>query len=84
MLMIRNVINQLKCAVINAQISLVYYEGKAIELLSIIQRNQEYEIGWKKYLKGERKNHLSYQNRKYIWLVKAELDRNILAPAVER
>jgi len=74
------IFDQLKCAVINAQLSLVYYEGKAIELLSIIQRNQEYEIGWKKYLKGERKNHLSYQNRKYIWLVKAELDRNILAP----
>lgn len=74
------VFDQLKCAVINAQIALVYYESKAIELLSIIQRNQQHEIGWKKYLKGERKNHLSYQNRKYIWLVKAELDRNILMP----
>lgn len=72
------VFDQLKCAVMNAEIALVYYESKIIELLSIIQRNAQHENGWKKYLKGERKNHLSYQNRKYIFLVKAELDRNIL------
>jgi AraC-like DNA-binding protein len=74
------VFDQLKCAVLNAQVALVYYESKAMELLSIIQRNHQHEMGWKKYLKSERKNHLSYQNRKYIWLVKAELDRNILMP----
>jgi AraC-like DNA-binding protein len=77
------VLEQLKYAIRNgdAPPPFMYYESKLGELLSLIVRNMQYQDLWKDYLKKNRnQKHLTYQNRKYIWKVKEELDKNILQP----
>lgn len=59
----------------------MYYESKMGELLSLIIRNMQVQELWESYLKKDRnQKHLTYQNKKYIWKVKAELDKDILQP----
>ena len=75
---------QLKFSIRNAFdtiLPLLYYECKMGEILAFILRNTLNEQYWKAYLERSRnQNHITYQNRKYIWKVKAELDKNILRP----
>ncbi|SFM11971.1 helix-turn-helix transcriptional regulator [Pelosinus propionicus] len=77
------VFEQLKYAIRNgiAPPPFMYYESKLGELLSLIVRNMQYPHLWEDYLKKNRnQKHLTYQNRKYIWRVKEEIDKNILQP----
>ncbi|QDR79511.1 helix-turn-helix domain-containing protein [Sporomusa termitida] len=74
------VFEQLKANVRNAAAPLPYYEHKACEVLLLILRNIQDEHWWKRYQKSQRKNYLSYHDRKYIIKIKEELDRDILSP----
>ncbi len=74
------VFDQLKQSLMNGCLPLIYYESKAIEILTLIQRNASYKYYWERHLQSERKNHLTYQNRKFIWKVKDQIDKDILHP----
>lgn len=71
---------QLKFALRIASVPLMYYENKIGELLALIIRNVRYEWFWKRQLQEERRRYVTYQNKKYMFLVKEELDKNILNP----
>ncbi len=71
---------QLKFALRIASVPLLYYENKIGELLSLIIRNIRYEWFWKRQLKEERRHYVTYQNKKYMLLVKDALDENLLNP----
>lgn len=75
------VFEQLKYAVRHAAVPLLYYECKLGEIVALILRNTKHERFWQRYCKKTRHCHkLTCQNEKYIRLVKAELDKNILQP----
>lgn len=75
------IFEQIKCALRYAQVPTLYYECKLGEILAVILRNTEHSWHWKRYRKKvRRKTWLTYQNRKYMLLVQAELDRDILHP----
>lgn len=74
------VFEQLKANIRNATVPLVYFENKACELFVLILRNMQDAWYWKRYQKEERKNYLTYHDRKFIFKVKEELDKNILTP----
>jgi AraC-like DNA-binding protein len=71
---------QLKFALRIASVPLMYYENKIGELLALIIRNVRYEWFWKRQLQEERRSYVTYQNKKYMFLVKEELDKDILNP----
>lgn len=70
------IFEQLKYAIRKADLPYIYYMGKTYEVFSIIKRNLEIE----NQLNKSRHNHLSYQNMQFMWLLKSELDKNILTP----
>jgi AraC-like DNA-binding protein len=70
------VFEQLKYAIRNCDLSYMYYIGKIYEIFAIILRNIENDS----CLNIPRRNHLSYENKQLIWLVKDEIDKNILVP----
>lgn len=70
------VFEQIKYAVRSCTIPHFYYLGKIYEILSIISKNIE-SLETKL---NPRYKHLSYQNLKFMWLVKDEIDKNILNP----
>lgn len=72
------VFDQLKHSIINGGLDLVYYQSKVLEIITLIQRNVTYPGHWQRYLKSSRKSHLTYQNRKFIQQVQAEIDKDIL------
>lgn len=78
------VFEQLKYAVRTAfdnSLPMAYYQCKMGEILAFILRNRQNEGYWKDYVEKRRDpKHMTYQNRKYIWKAKAELDKNILNP----
>ncbi len=71
------VFEQLKYAIRRSDLPFIYYLGKTYEIFSIIKRNLENE---ETLLSQSRHNHLSYQNIQFMWLLKSELDKNILTP----
>ncbi len=77
---IQLVFEQLKAAVRNGKLSPMYFESKIVEILALVQRNVHDEYSWKRHQKSERKYYVTYQNYKYLELVRAELDKNILQP----
>lgn len=74
------VFEQIKYAVRSATVPMLYYESKIGELLALIFRNTQHGWYWKNYLGKKNQKNITYQDMKYIWLVKAELDKNILTP----
>lgn len=77
------VFEQLTYAIRNAiaPLPFMYYESKMGELIGLILRNTRAPNFWGNYLqKSHNQKHLTYQNKKYIWKVKAELDKDILHP----
>ncbi|MEW9096026.1 MAG: AraC family transcriptional regulator [Clostridiaceae bacterium] len=70
------IFEQLKYAIRNCDLPYMYYIGKIYEIFAIIIRNLENE----EYLNIPRHNHLSYQNKQFMWLLKTEIDKNILSP----
>jgi AraC-like DNA-binding protein len=74
------VFEQIKYAVRGATVPPLYYESKIGELLALILRNVQHEWHWKNSLEKSNQNKITYQDMKYIWQVKAELDKNMLAP----
>ncbi|WP_434297260.1 helix-turn-helix transcriptional regulator [Clostridium sporogenes] len=70
------IFEQLKYAIRNCALPYMYYIGKIYEIFAIIIRNLENE----KYLNIPRHNHLSYQNKQFMWILKTEIDKNILNP----
>ncbi len=70
------IFEQLKYAIRRSDLPFVYYLGKMYEIFSIIARNLKNE----NFLNISRHNHLSYQNMQFIWLLKDEIDKNILNP----
>lgn len=76
---------QLKFAVRNAISPYIYLESKVIEILSLILHSVEVKGYSDRYKKEKRSNYVTYQNKKFLWQVKAELDKDILtAPTVEQ
>ncbi len=76
---------QLKYAIRIAGVPLLYYESKVAELLSLIMRNVRDKWFWQRHLRQNRCQHVTYQNKRYMMLVKAEIDENLLAfPPVSR
>lgn len=71
---------QLKYAIRIAGAPLFYYESKAGELLALIMRNSRDDWFCKRHLQQGRRQHVTYQNRRYMMLVKAEIDKNIIEP----
>lgn len=74
------IFDQLKQTIMNGGLSLIYYQCKVLEILTLIQRNITCAGHWKRYLKSSRKSYLTYQNRKFIQKVQAEIDKDILHP----
>lgn len=74
------VFEQIKYAVRESLAPMLYYESKIGEILALIMRNVHSGEYWETYLRKNRPDHVTYQNMKYIWRVKAELDQNILTP----
>ncbi|SFM32853.1 helix-turn-helix transcriptional regulator [Pelosinus propionicus] len=58
----------------------MYFEGKVLEILGLIRCNVKHEVYCKKHTEKQMRNRLTYQNKKYIWQVKAALDEDILNP----
>ncbi|WP_434303463.1 helix-turn-helix transcriptional regulator [Clostridium botulinum] len=74
------IFEQLKYAIRNCDLLYMYYIGKIYEIFAIIIRNLDNE----QYLNIPRHNHLSYQNKQFMWLLKTEIDKNILdSPTIE-
>lgn len=71
---------QLKFAVRNAISPYIYLESKVIEILSLILHSVEVKGYSDRYKKERRSNYVTYQNKKFLWQVKAELDKDILSP----
>ncbi|QDR79513.1 helix-turn-helix domain-containing protein [Sporomusa termitida] len=71
---------QLKYALRIAGVPLSYYESKAGELLALIQRNSRDDWFCERHLRQQRRRHVTYQNKRYMFQVKAEIDKNIMAP----
>lgn len=69
---------QLKYAIRIAGVPLAYYESKAGELLALMMRNIRETWFWERHLRPNRGRHVTYQNRRYMLLVKAEIDKNLL------
>ncbi len=74
------VFEQLKANIRHASAPLLYFENKACEVFLLILRNIHKAHYWQRYQKTQRKNYLTYNDRKYIIKIKDELDKNILAP----
>ncbi|MCS4454146.1 hypothetical protein JTT00_02135 [Clostridium botulinum] len=70
------IFEQLKYTIRSCDLPHMYYIGKIYEIFAIIIRNLENE----KYLNIPRHNHLSYQNKQFMWTLKEEIDKNILNP----
>jgi AraC-like DNA-binding protein len=71
---------QLKFAVRNAMPPLLYLESKIIEILSLLLRSIEIKGYSERNKKEIRSNYVTYQNKKFLWQVKSELDKDVLAP----
>lgn len=78
------IFEQLKYRVRNSEDPLLYFEGKIIEILSTILCSVHMKGYSKKFLHEERAKYVTYQNKKFLWQVKAALDEDIVAsPSVE-
>lgn len=74
------IFEQLKYTIRSCDLPHMYYIGKIYEIFAIIIRNLDNE----EYLNIPRHNHLSYQNKQFMWLLKTEIDKNILdSPTIE-
>ncbi len=71
---------QLKYGIRWASAPPMYFEGKILEILGLIRCNACHEEYCKKHTEKQMRIRLTYQNKKYIWQVKAALDENILNP----
>lgn len=71
---------QLKYGVRWALAPAMYFEGKVLEILGLIRCNAKHEAYCQKHTEKKMRTRLTYQNKKYIWKVKAALDENILNP----
>lgn len=71
---------QMKYAIRRAIAPPMYFEGKVLEILGLIRCNVKHEEYCKKHTEKKMQTRLTYQNKKYIWQVKAALDDNILNP----
>lgn len=74
------VFEQIKYAIRDATVPMLYYEGKIGEILALIMRNIQHEAYYKTHFKKHRPEHLTYQNLQYILRVKSALDKDILNP----
>lgn len=71
------IFEQLKYSIRNCKLHSMYYIGKVYEIFSIILSNMENDEAFKI---NHRRNHLSYENKQFMWLLKSEIDKNILNP----
>lgn len=71
------VFEQLKYAIRSCNLHYMFYIGKIYEIFAIILRNIENDHPINI---TDRRNHLSYQNMQFMWLLKSEIDKNILFP----
>ncbi|WP_312197995.1 helix-turn-helix domain-containing protein [Anaerospora hongkongensis] len=71
---------QIKYAVRRSIAPPMYFEGKVLEILGLIRCNIQHEWFAQKHTQEKMRIRLTYQNKKYIWQVKAALDKNILEP----
>ncbi|QDR79515.1 helix-turn-helix transcriptional regulator [Sporomusa termitida] len=71
---------QLKLTIRGGMAPWIYLESKVIEILALILHSVELKGYSDRYQKTRRVNYITYQNKKFLWQVKAELDKDILNP----
>lgn len=76
---------QLKYGIRNTDKPLMYFEVKIMEILSTILSSVQLEGYSEKFFQAERPKYVTYQNKKFLWQVKTEIDKDILvSPSVKQ
>ncbi len=70
------ILEQMRWGVRHADMPLITFQCKTIELLTMIMRNVQNPVRWKR----KRRNYITWENKQKLYLIKETLDKDILNP----